>query len=295
MSNPMNKGSLFDPVLVTDLINKVKGHSSLQKLSKQTPVPFNGRKEFTFTMDSEIDVVAESGAKSHGGITLAPVTIVPIKIEYGARVSNEFMYATEEERIAVLQAFNEGFAKKVAAGLDKMAFHGINPRTGSASAVIGTNNFDSLVSQTVTYVAASANANVESAIALVTANEYEVNGMAMGPTFRSGLAALTDDIDRPLFPDLAWGNTPDVINGLPVDTNSTVEANSSKDRAILGDFENCFRWGYAKEIPLKVIEYGDPDNSGHDLQGYNQVYLRAEMFLGWGILDPLAFAIIKTS
>ena len=295
MSNPMNKGSLFDPVLVTDLINKVKGHSSLQKLSKQTPVPFNGRKEFTFTMDSEIDVVAESGAKSHGGITLAPVTIVPIKIEYGARVSNEFMYATEEERIAVLQAFNEGFAKKVAAGLDKMAFHGINPRTGSASAVIGTNNFDSLVSQTVTYVAASANANVESAIALVTANEYEVNGMAMGPTFRSGLAALTDDIDRPLFPDLAWGNTPDVINGLPVDTNSTVEANSSKDRAILGDFENCFRWGYAKEIPLKVIEYGDPDNSGNDLQGYNQVYLRAEMFLGWGILDPLAFAIIKTS
>ena len=295
MSNPMNKGSLFDPVLVTDLINKVKGHSSLQKLSKQTPVPFNGRKEFTFTMDSEIDVVAESGAKSHGGITLAPVTIVPIKIEYGARVSNEFMYATEEERIAVLQAFNEGFAKKVAAGLDKMAFHGINPRTGSASAVIGTNNFDSLVSQTVTYVAASANANVESAIALVTANEYEVNGMAMGPTFRSGLAALTDDIDRPIFPDLAWGNTPDVINGLPVDTNSTVEANSSKDRAILGDFENCFRWGYAKEIPLKVIEYGDPDNSGHDLQGYNQVYLRAEMFLGWGILDPLAFAIIKTS
>ena len=295
MSNPMNKGSLFDPVLVTDLINKVKGHSSLQKLSKQTPVPFNGRKEFTFTMDSEIDVVAESGAKSHGGITLAPVTIVPIKIEYGARVSNEFMYATEEERIAVLQAFNEGFAKKVAAGLDKMAFHGINPRTGSASAVIGTNNFDSLVSQTVTYVAASANANVESAIALVTANEYEVNGMAMGPTFRSGLAALTDDIDRPIFPDLAWGNTPDVINGLPVDTNTTVEANSSKDRAILGDFENCFRWGYAKEIPLKVIEYGDPDNSGHDLQGYNQVYLRAEMFLGWGILDPLAFAIIKTS
>lgn len=295
MSNPMNKGSLFDPVLVTDLINKVKGHSSLQKLSKQTPVPFNGRKEFTFTMDSEIDVVAESGAKSHGGITLAPVTIVPIKIEYGARVSNEFMYATEEERIAVLQAFNEGFAKKVAAGLDKMAFHGINPRTGSASAVIGTNNFDSLVSQTVTYVAASANANVESAIALVTANEYEVNGMAMGPTFRSGLAALTDDIDRPIFPDLAWGNTPDVINGLPVDTNSTVEANSSKDRAILGDFENCFRWGYAKEIPLKVIEYGDPDNSGHDLQGYNQVYLRAEMFLGWGILDPLAFAIIKTA
>ena len=77
----LNKGTLFDPVLVTDLVNKVQGKSSLARLSKQTPVPFNGQKEFVFTMDSEIDVVAESGKKSHGGVSLAPRTIVPIKVE----------------------------------------------------------------------------------------------------------------------------------------------------------------------------------------------------------------------
>ena len=60
----------------------------------------------------------------------------------------------------------------------------------------------------------------------------------------------------------------------------------------VGDFENAFKWGYAKEIPLEIIEYGDPDNSGNDLKGYNQVYLRAEVYLGWGILDPEAFARI---
>ena len=64
----LNKGSLFDPVLVTDLINKVKGESSLARLSNQQPIPFNGQKEFVFTMENEIDVVAESGKKSHGGI-----------------------------------------------------------------------------------------------------------------------------------------------------------------------------------------------------------------------------------
>ena len=53
-----------------------------------------------------------------------------------------------------------------------------------------------------------------------------------------------------------------------------------------------FKWGYAKEIPMKVIEYGDPDNSGKDLQGYNQVYIRAEIYLGWGILDASSFARI---
>ncbi|WZU00315.1 hypothetical protein MGH68_12005 [Erysipelothrix sp. D19-032] len=82
-------------------------------------------------MDSEIDVVAENGKKSHGGMSLDPVIIMPIKVEYGARVSDEFLYATEEEKIKVLENFNEGFAKKVAKGIDLMAFHGINPRTGA--------------------------------------------------------------------------------------------------------------------------------------------------------------------
>src|SRR5690554_4172863 len=133
----LSKGNLFDPKLVTDLINKVQGKSSLALMSGQNPIPFNGLKEFTFTMDSEVDIVAENGAKSHGGVSIAPRTIVPIKIEYGARVSDEFLYAAEKEQIEILKAFNDGFARKVARGMDLMAMHGINPRTGAASAIIG--------------------------------------------------------------------------------------------------------------------------------------------------------------
>ena len=55
----------------------------------------------------------ESGAKSHGGVSIDPVTIVPIKIEYGARVSDEFMYAAEEERINILKAFNDGLRRRL--------------------------------------------------------------------------------------------------------------------------------------------------------------------------------------
>ena len=50
------------------------------------------------------------------GVSLAPQTIIPIKFEYGARVSDEFIYASEEEKISILKAFNDGFAKKVARG-----------------------------------------------------------------------------------------------------------------------------------------------------------------------------------
>ena len=103
----LERGNLFDKELVTDLINKVTGKSSLAVLSKQVPIPFNGQKEFVFTMDNEIDIVAESGKKSHGGIAIEPVTVMPIKIEYGARISDEFIYASEEEQIKTLEGFND--------------------------------------------------------------------------------------------------------------------------------------------------------------------------------------------
>ena len=286
----LERGTLFDPTLVTDLVEKVQGKSSVARLAQQSPIPFNGQKEFVFTMDSEIDVVAESGKKSHGGISLAPRTIVPIKVEYGARVSDEFIYATEEERINILKAFNDGFAKKLARGLDLMAFHGVNPRSGTASAVIGDNNFDAAVSQVVEAPAGLEDANgvIESAIALVDGGD--VTGMAIAPQFRSALAGQTRTDGTPLFPELAWGNAPDAINGLPVDVNKTVSDMSENARAYVGDFQGGFKWGYAKQIPLEVIQFGDPDNSGLDLKGYNQVYLRAEAYLGWGVLAPEAFA-----
>jgi Phage capsid family. len=290
----LSKGSLFEPQLVSDLIDKVKGKSSLAVLSQQNPVPFNGQKEFTFTMDSEIDVVAENGKKTHGGISLAPLTIVPIKVEYGARVSDEFLYAADEEKIDTLKAFNDGYAKKLARGLDIMAFHGFNPRTGEASTVIGNNHFDNKVSQTVTFTQADPDANIEAAVALIQGSNGTVTGLAADTEFSAALAAMRTGTTTNvrLFPELAWGANPGSINGLKADINNTISAGTN-DVAILGDFANMFRWGYSKQIPLEIIKFGDPDNSGNDLKGYNQVYLRSETYLGWGILDAASFARIK--
>jgi hypothetical protein len=293
----LEKGNLFSPAEVKDLITRVSGKSSLIRLSKQVAIPFNGQKEFTFTMDSEIDVVAESGKKSHGGVTIEPVTMAPIKVEYGARVSDEFMIADEEARLGLLESFNDGFAKKVARGLDLMAFHGVNPRSGDKSTVIGPNNFDDAVTQVVEgdLGLATPNEYVEAAVGLVEGSEFgQVTGMAIAPAFRTALAKQKDQQGNAMFPELAWGNAPQVINGLSTDVNRTVSdmSGDERDRAIIGDFEESFKWGFAKEIPLEIIKYGDPDNSGLDLKGHNQVYLRAEMFLGWGIMISDNFARI---
>lgn len=291
MTDVLSKGTFFDPVLVNDLVNKVKGKSSLAKLSKSVPVPFNGRKEFIFSMDNEVDIVAENGKKTHGGITVDPVTIVPIKFEYGARVSDEFLYASEEEKLEILRAFNDGFAKKVSSGLDIAAMHGINPRTGEASTVIGNNHFDAKTTQKVTYAAATPDANIEAAIALVEGSDGEVTGMAISPATRTALAAMTRQSGEKLYPDFQFGGKPSNLGAYALDINKTVSV-GDVDHAIVGDFENMFKWGYSKEVPLEIIKYGDPDNSGKDLKGYNQIYIRAEIYLGWAILDGESFARI---
>ena len=285
-----SKGTMFDPKLVKELFNKVKGKSTLAVLSNQEPIPFNGTKEFAFSFDNEIDIVAENGAKSEGGVSLAPIIIVPIKFEYGARISSEFLYATEEEQLEILSSFNDGFSKKVAKGFDLAAFHGINPRTGQASTVVGNNNFDSKVTQTVTYAAASPDENLEDAIALVNGSDGDLTGIALSHTFATAMANVkANGISQ--YPQFKFGGNPGNFVGQPLDVNKTVQG-TSLDRAIVGDFANAFKWGYSKEIPLKIIEYGDPDNSGNDLQGHNQIYLRSEVYIGWGILAPEYFSRI---
>lgn len=294
MADVLAKGSLFPEILVPELINLVKGHSSLAKMVGDTPIAFAGNREFTFTLDKEIDVVAENGAKTKGGATITPVTIVPIKVEYGARVSDEFMYASEEAQLNILRGFAEGFAKKLARGLDIMAMHGYNPRTGNASNVIGTNHFDSKVTNVVN-TTNDADVDVESAVAMLTASDAQATGLIVAPTFRASLASAKTSDGARLYPELAWGANPANLNGLAFDANPTMAFSSNPDKALVGDFE-AFKWGYAKEIPMQVIEYGNPDNDATlgDLKGHNQVYLRAEAYIGWGILDASAFAIVRT-
>lgn len=296
MSDVLTRGTMFPPQVVSDMFNMVAGHSSLAALADQTPIPFNGTDVFTFTLDKEADIVAENGAKSKGGATVAAVNITPIKFEYGARVSDEFLWGSEEYRLNVLEQFATGAAKKFARGLDLAAFHGINPRTGSSSAVVGNNHFDYAVSNVVTYTSAYADTNIEDAIALIEANEAaELNGIAMAPVLRTALAALTVNGARK-YPEFAFGGHPTDLGSMKIDVNSTVKGTpTGRDAAILGDFQNAFKWGYAKNIPLQVIEYGNPDNDETlgDLKGHNQVYLRAEVYIGWGILDATRFAIVK--
>ena len=51
----------------------------------------------------------------------------------------------------------------------------------------------------------------------------------------------------------------------------------------------------AAQVGMKkagVIEYGNPDGGSYDLKQANQVLLRSEAWIGWGILDANAFCLV---
>lgn len=296
MATRTTAGTNFPAALVTEMFNTVQGHSALAKLSGAKPIPFAGETVFTFSMGGETSIVGEGGNKPAGDATIGTKTIRPVKFVYQHRVSDEFVNASDEARLPYLQAFADGFAKKMARGLDIAGIHGLNPADKADASFKATNSFDGVVSNTVTYAAASIDDNIDAAIAAVTGAERVVNGIAMSPTAGSALAAIkVNGVAQ--YPEYRFGQNPDAFYGMGSDVNNTVSikgtgAGAKADHVIVGDFANAFRWGYAKNIPLEVIEYGDPDGQG-DLKRTNEVVLRAEAYIGWGILDAASFAIVR--
>lgn len=281
----------FPSNLVKEVFVAAKGHSSLAKLAKQEPLSFSGTDIMVFSFDGEVNLVAEGAAKGSHTNGKDIVKMVPLKVEYGARVTNEFLKASEEKQLEIMRGFTDGFGKKIARGLDIMAMHGTNPATGTASALIGTNSLDTNASVTsVTYVPATPDPEGNIATGLAALGDYDFNGLVIDKTFAGELAKIkVNGIAQ--YPELEWGANPERIKGVASDINSTVSAVATQ-HGYMGDFENAFRWGYADIINFEVIEFGDPDGNG-DLKRYNQVYLRAEAWYGWAILDGTAFARIE--
>ena len=297
MATIIANGGNIPPVVVSEMFNAVRGKSALAKISDRMPVAFNGSSEFVFNMDSEADIVAENGAKSNGGATATPIVIRPYKFEYGVRVSDEFLKGSEEYRMDVMREFAEGAARKFAKGMDIAAMHGLNPRTmTAATTTVGNMHLDNKIpaGSVISYTAGSEKANLDAAIAAVNGFGYDVNGVAFDPAFSSALGGAAVG-SVAVAPEYLFGGDPDTFHGMKSAVNGTVgkvATGADKVYGYVGDFD-AFRWGYARDVEFEVIEYGDPDNAGSDLKGHTQVYLRAEAYIGWAVLDGNAFAKIE--
>ena len=291
----IQKSTLFPAALEKEIFNAVRGKSALAALSQNEPIPFVGKDVFVFSMPGEVSVVGESQPKPAGDSAITSVPIRPVKVVYQSRVTAEFMYASEEQQLNTLSTFAEGFARKLAKGLDIMAGYGYDPATGTASAVIGNNNLN----YAITNYASGANVvqyttgtddpvdKLEEAISKVD----ELNGIAMSSDFREDIAGLkaTSGGAQPAYPEFSFGGAPTQLGAANLAVSNGLDA--ADIYGIVGNFD-AFRWGFAKEMPLEIIEYGNPDGGTYDLKRANEVLLRSEAFIGWGILNPADFAMV---
>ena len=294
--NAMKTGTLFKPELVTELISKVQGKSVLAKLSAQTPIPFNGVEQFIFNLEGNAQIVGEGEQKLGNKAKLTSKVIKPLKFVYQARITDEFKYASEEKRMNFLSAYMDGFAKKIAEAFDLAALHGLEPKSMTDATFRSTNSFDGVITgNVVTYDEAHIDDNIDTAVQQIVAKGGEVTGIALSPTAGQALAKVkVKDVVQ--YPEFRFGQNPDSFYSMKSDINKnlTVTGGTAEtDHAIVGDFQNRFKWGYAENIPMEIIEFGDPDGAGRDLKAYNEICLRAEAFIGWGILDEEAFARVK--
>ena len=175
------------------------------------------------------------------------------------------------------------------------AIHGLEPKSLTDASFKATNSLDGLVTGVDFDAKKQLDDQIDAIVQTVVANDYDVTGLALSPAAGQALAQIkVNGVVQ--YPEFRFGQNPNAFYGMTSDVNKTLAAKgatSENDYVIAGDFQNAFKWGYAENIPLEIIEYGDPDQTGRDLKANNEVLLRAESFIGWGVLDANAFARIK--
>lgn len=273
----------------------------LAKLAPQDPsIKVGSTDHFTFTTTPKAELVGESANKSSQDGTPTKVTAKTYKVQVTYRFSQELMWADEDYQTGVVDKLVANVAVALSRALDLIAIHGINPATGDVAGSV-TDYFTKPGNGVGRVVAtASAQDDLEDAAEDLQGNGYVATGIAFDPLYAGQLARtrVSDDDNRALYPELGLGFGFERFQGLQAAASDTVSGRQELDpgdvevKALLGDF-NAFQWGVAREVPLELIEYGDPDGNG-DLKRTNEVAIRAESVFGYAIFDPTAFSLITS-
>lgn len=254
---------------------------------------------FTFTGTPKAELVGEGDSKSSNDGTPTKKTVKTYKVQITYRYSNEVQWEDEDYQAGIVDGLVANVATALSRALDLVAIHGINPKTGEISGNV-SDYFDKAGNGVARVVATGdVQADIESAAEDLQTAGYSATGIALDPAFAGQLARAKDDENRPLYPELGLGFNVESFQGLPAASSDTVsgrqelEAAEVSIQALMGDYR-AFGWGVAREVPLELIEYGDPDGNG-DLKRSNEVAIRAEAVFGFAIFDGAAFSIISTA
>lgn len=292
MANDTSKVTLPKSV-VTTLINKVKDTSTIAALSPSTPQKFADTTYLVFNPTAEAEVVAEGGKKSGSGISLTPIVAKRAKVVTTTRVSDELKWADEDNQLEIISNIIADQTAALGRALDYIVYHAVSPKTGTA-----LDGYTALTAGATSVTKSEfAVDDIDSLADSVI--DYDINGIALSRAFAAELRKLrVPATGLRLFPEIPLSLNVGNLDGIPAAASGTVNGRLCKTdpkvAAIMGDF-SAIKWGMVRDMTAEIIEYGDPDNTGQDLKGYNQVAYRTEAVLAYAVLDPKAFSVLKTA
>lgn len=282
--------------IVDGIVEKTKTSGTIAALSSAEPQRFGNVNIVTFDDDLTAEFVEEGAAKSSDDAQPDVVTALPHKAVVNFRTSDEFKIADEEYQLGILDKFEEKCARALGRALDLGAYYRKNPRTNNA--IAAWTNYLNLTDNRVE-MGAAADIDVETAAGLVIGDRSTPTGIALDPTYAWRLSTARYNDGRKKYPELGLGVNVTSFEGLRASVSSTVsgkpkdgDATDNKVRAIIGDFDQGIRWGVQRTFPFRMLEYGDPDNTGRDLAGHNEVLFRAEVIYAWYVFTD-RFAVIE--
>lgn len=295
----LTTGDLTLPAqIVNGIVEKTKTGSTIAALSGQEPMRFGDVTIVTFDDDLTAEFVEEGAAKSADDAAPGAVVASPHKAVVNFRTSDEFLIADEEYQLGILDKFEDKCSLALARGLDLGAYYRINPRTGGVISA-WTNYLDTTDNRVE--IGDEADLDVEKAAGLVIASGYRPTGIALDPSYAWTLSTARYADGRKKYPELGFGVNISSFEGLSASVSSTVSG-KPKDgdvtdngvRGILGNFQQGIRWGVQRTFPFRMLQFGDPDNTGRDLAGHNEILFRAEVIYAWYVFAE-QFAVLEKS
>ncbi|WP_195225947.1 phage major capsid family protein [Schaalia turicensis] len=289
-----NAKPLLPREIADGLVKNTQSLSTIAALSTREPMRFGKSDVIVFNDLPRAEFVEEGADKASTQGGFSSVTVQPHKAQVTMRFNQEVMWADEDYQLGVLNELSVAGQESLSRALDLGVYHRINPLTGNATT---WENYLGATTKRVEIKDADADDDFRSAVGLLVTGATPVNvtGAAFDPKFSWSLASLKNKDGMQRYPQLGLGTGVDAFMGIKTAVGNTVsgvpEAADTKVRAIVGDFTNGIRWGVQRELPVELIQHGDPDGQG-DLKRKNQVALRLEIVYGWYVFAD-RFAIIE--
>ena len=238
----------------------------------------------------------EGDKKVDNGRVIKPMPFTTAKLVYSQRITDEFMkWDAARQGDFISRWVADVTAKSIPRDIDTVVIGGKDPATGTVDPQLsdyllkpGSSVLVPNTGKTPTAI----DTDFTSAVKAVQDNDYDVTGSIISNDTALALSNVTVGNNRK-YPELGvLGLTGGMLAGR--NAGATAQVSGAGAELLVGDFSQLLL-GFAGQATWTTIQYGDPDNTGVDLAGSNQVMVRLELHFGFRNMDANAIAVVPTA